>query len=374
MRASALARGIATRWLDMHGQHEVIQRFFGLESGVSEVLFWGCDPDGRSPIQQWLNIKLRKLDGRRKGTMTEPDLVIVTGTEVCFVECKLLCVAEPWSNHAPRETPPDAGAGTTPQQPAADTTQPEPKGGWKGRWADYRQFGNFGNWPPASPSQIEHGVVYQLFRNAIYSSLLAQHLNKRAKLNVLLSEQYPRAYPAALHQYERFRGMRHTSVVTAPAPFFWERLSALLPHLLAAKLRRALEVVRARVLEYVQGHARQLRSQTEAKRNTSKAILDQVDLALFGQLLPHLLVAFKGKHVPEASRALALALLQRPLVELRGQAGPEQVALKAQAVEALASLGPKAAAARVTLEAAEQDDASEVVRQEATAALLRLSD
>ena len=58
-------------------------------STIESLLFWGCDVEKRGEIQQLLSILIRTIDGQLKGTMTEPDLVIVTKEEVVFVECKL---------------------------------------------------------------------------------------------------------------------------------------------------------------------------------------------------------------------------------------------------------------------------------------------
>lgn len=58
-------------------------------SSVGTILFWGCDVEQRGEEQQLLNILIRTIDGKHRGTVTEPDLVIITDQEVAFVECKL---------------------------------------------------------------------------------------------------------------------------------------------------------------------------------------------------------------------------------------------------------------------------------------------
>jgi hypothetical protein len=88
----------------------IIQTFFGLQAPIQELLFWGCNPDGKGESQQRLSIALRTLDGRRNGTMTEPDLVVITESEVCFVECKLLFTRNPWSARARQARSPDTAA------------------------------------------------------------------------------------------------------------------------------------------------------------------------------------------------------------------------------------------------------------------------
>ena len=67
---------------------EVISDIFGI-SKVYRILFWSCDVEHHGEEQQLLNILIRTIDGKHQGTMTEPDLVIITEGEVVFVECKL---------------------------------------------------------------------------------------------------------------------------------------------------------------------------------------------------------------------------------------------------------------------------------------------
>jgi len=70
---------------------------------ISNLLFWGCDIEACSDTQQILNSLIRGIDGRHGGTMTEPDLVIVTDSEVAFVECKLNKNGNqsPWKSQGP---------------------------------------------------------------------------------------------------------------------------------------------------------------------------------------------------------------------------------------------------------------------------------
>jgi hypothetical protein len=91
------------RSLEQENQLEVVQRFFGLTKPIQEILYWGCSPDGKSDAQQELSIALRGLDGRQKGTMTEPDIVLLTEAEVCFDENKFLCGKEPWAASKKKE-------------------------------------------------------------------------------------------------------------------------------------------------------------------------------------------------------------------------------------------------------------------------------
>ncbi len=66
----------------------VIEKTFGLDT-IENLLFWGCDVESGSNAQQWLNATIRYIDGGIKGTVTEPDMVIITKAKVVFVECKL---------------------------------------------------------------------------------------------------------------------------------------------------------------------------------------------------------------------------------------------------------------------------------------------
>jgi hypothetical protein len=68
---------------------DIISEVFRISKEVKTILFWGCDVECHGEEQQLLNILIRTIDGKYKGTMTEPDLVFITDREVVFVECKL---------------------------------------------------------------------------------------------------------------------------------------------------------------------------------------------------------------------------------------------------------------------------------------------
>jgi hypothetical protein len=184
------------RSLEQANQLEVVQRFFGLTKPIQEILYWGCSPDGKSDAQQELSIALRGLDGRQKGPMTEPDIVLLTEVEVCFDENKLHCGKEPWAASKKKE-------------------------GWKKRWRDYRTYG-FGNWLPEQPD-ADHRRLYQLVRNAIYAKLLAGRLGRpHVKVVSLVSRTRCQMYPILQEQYERFKAM--TALITVDPLLYWEDL------------------------------------------------------------------------------------------------------------------------------------------------------
>jgi len=90
--------------------HKIISHVLGL-SQIEKILFWGCDVESNGEEQQLLSILIRTTDGELKGTMTEPDLVIITTEEVTFVECKLNLngCQSPWQA---RQTPPGQEGGS----------------------------------------------------------------------------------------------------------------------------------------------------------------------------------------------------------------------------------------------------------------------
>jgi len=209
------------RSADLGGRLEVVQRFFALKSTIDELLFWGCDPDGKSELQQRLSILIRELDGKRKGNITEIDLAIITRTEVCFVEIKLKSYATPWTASEDKERVAD---GKTP--------------GWQKRWADYRQAGF--DLPPAPSESEKH--VYQLVRNAVYAKRLADDLGKQvARVCSLMSRSRVDIYPIVLEQYENFK--RVCPFLIVDPILYWEDLPDFDPEV-SRKLQETLDRLR----------------------------------------------------------------------------------------------------------------------------------
>lgn len=127
---------------------------------VETILFWGCDLLNLNDYQIKLNSLIRLIDGRFQGTMTEPDIVLITKKELVFIECKL-------NQHGK-------------QSPWRAQTD-----GSKKRFEHYKtkyipELSNIGDWKS----------VYQLIRNYIYSKLLAEILNKKPLLIPLINKKH----------------------------------------------------------------------------------------------------------------------------------------------------------------------------------------
>jgi len=156
------------RSLQKEGQrgNELISDFFGL-SRVKSLLFWGCDVESSGEEQQRLSILIRILDGQLKGTMTEPDLVVIAEKEVAFIECKL--------NKSERHRSPwKAQLGSTFKE-----------GGASRRMEVYKKFGfkelqQIDDWPE----------IYQLVRQYLYAKLFARSLGKMPVAIPLINEDH----------------------------------------------------------------------------------------------------------------------------------------------------------------------------------------
>jgi len=117
-------------------------------SEVNRILFWGCDVEHRGEEQQLLNVLIRIIDGRHRGTMTEPDLVIVTEEEVVFVECKL---------NQRGKTSPWKARGSGAEKRMITYVQEFPELQTVGDWRN----------------------VYQLIRQYVFARSLGNHLRKK---------------------------------------------------------------------------------------------------------------------------------------------------------------------------------------------------
>jgi len=121
------------------------------------MLFWGCDVEYHSEEQQLLNILIRIVDGKHQGTMTEPDLVIVSEKEVVFVECKL--------NQSGKTSPWMAqGMGAEKR--------------FKTYVREFPELKDIANW----------SQVYQLIRQYVFAKLMARYLKKRALVIPLINK------------------------------------------------------------------------------------------------------------------------------------------------------------------------------------------
>lgn len=162
------------RSLQREGQKgcQVISRVLGL-SQIDKILFWGCDVESNGEEQQLLSILIRATDGKLKGTMTEPDLVLIADAEVAFVECKL--------NQSGNQSP-----------WRARQVLPGKEGGSAKRMEVYKRVGVDGL------DQIEDRIkdwqdVYQLIRQYVYANLLADALEKEPVVIPLVNEEHLKA-------------------------------------------------------------------------------------------------------------------------------------------------------------------------------------
>ncbi|MBT4400685.1 MAG: hypothetical protein HOM18_12810 [Candidatus Marinimicrobia bacterium] len=149
------------RSLQLHGPKglRVIEKTFGLDT-IEGLLFWGCDVESGSNSQQWLNATIRYIDGGIKGPVTEPDMVIITKSQVVFVECKL-------KRH-------DL---TSPWKASSDGSKHRYR-----RYIDtfgYTSLDDLGSWKN----------VYQLIRNYVYACELAAELDKSPQVIPLIREE-----------------------------------------------------------------------------------------------------------------------------------------------------------------------------------------
>lgn len=160
---------------------KVISDIFGI-SKIERILFWGCDVEHQGEEQQLLNILIRKIDGRHRGTMTEPDLVIITEGEVVFVECKL---------NQPRNASPWKAQGE----------------GAKKRMKTYiEKF-------PELKHIDDWETVYQLIRQYVYAKSLSEHLKKKPVIiplvngahKEILSSYYSKVKESPVNKEKIFR-------------------------------------------------------------------------------------------------------------------------------------------------------------------------
>ena len=145
---------------------ETIGEIFQVSS-LESVLFWGCDVELQSESQQILNCLIRAIDGKHMGTMTEPDLVILTDREVAFVECKLNANGKqsPWKAQ---------GLGA---EKRFNTYVEE---------CGFEKLQNVDTW----------GQVYQLIRQYIYARSMAAVMDRRPLVFSLVREERPGSWNA----------------------------------------------------------------------------------------------------------------------------------------------------------------------------------
>jgi len=144
--------------------YQIISDFFSL-SIVKTLLFWGCDVENQGEEQQRLNILIRVIDGQLKGTMTEPDLVVITEREVAFIECKL-----------------NISGGQSPWK-AQSGSQDKQSGAFRRRKvyiekAGLKELEGIEEWTK----------IYQILRQYMYAKCLAMGFGKRPVIIPLINE------------------------------------------------------------------------------------------------------------------------------------------------------------------------------------------
>jgi hypothetical protein len=144
------------RSLQIAGRLDLAADVFGL-SRPTGLLLWGLAPEKKGEnLQCDVGGMLRSVDGKRRGQMTEPDVILVGREEVAIIECKLGEPDEPPSR-------PWAGSGK--------------------RWEDYQK-----DLPELLKLEVDVKPIYQLVRMAFYAVKLGYKLDLQSVL-VSLSNQ-----------------------------------------------------------------------------------------------------------------------------------------------------------------------------------------
>jgi len=149
---------------------DIISEVFGISKEVKTILFWGCDAENHGEEQQLLNILIRTIDGQLQGTMTEPDLVIITEDEVVFVECKLNLsgTTSPWKASSKKK----------------NVEEKDKIDGADKRFAIYKKMF------PELMCINDWRDVYQLIRQYVYAKKLADYLNKKPLVIPLINADH----------------------------------------------------------------------------------------------------------------------------------------------------------------------------------------
>lgn len=191
---------------------ELISEIFNI-SKIERILFWGCDIESRGEEQQILNILIRKTDGKFMGTMTEPDLVIITSKEVVFAECKL--------NHSGKTSPWKA------------------KGeGWKKRFKVYSgKIQELESIPENDRSDL-----YQLIRQYVYAKLLSCQLGKEPFVIPIINEKHKDILDNYYSKIKKYIGVKNVfrDFIT------WQDIKEKASHLIEiqVKIQEALKEAR----------------------------------------------------------------------------------------------------------------------------------
>ena len=129
---------------------------FGL-SEPTGLLLWGLAPEKKDENLQYdVGEMLRSVDGRRRGQMTEPDVILVGQDEIALIECKL------------------GEANKSPSRPWAGSGK---------RWEDYRR-----ELPELLKPEVDVKPIYQLVRTAFYAVKLGHKLDLQPVLASLSNQ------------------------------------------------------------------------------------------------------------------------------------------------------------------------------------------
>ena len=146
------------RSLQCNNRLDIVSKIFKIGE-VRTILFWGVDPEYQGEEQQLTNIMIRTIDGKLRGTLTDPDLVVFTEKEVCFIECKL--------NQKGKSSP------------------------WKTRsHGSEQRMKIYVDKYPELETITEWRSVYHMIRQYVYAKALAEILDKTPRVFPLVNEKH----------------------------------------------------------------------------------------------------------------------------------------------------------------------------------------
>ncbi|MBO7144796.1 MAG: hypothetical protein J6W13_08210 [Salinivirgaceae bacterium] len=73
----------------IHSEIEGLKNILGLEDGIEEILMWGVPQITKQQEYQKSLIDICKQLGERKNSYSEPDIIVISKSEIIFIEVKL---------------------------------------------------------------------------------------------------------------------------------------------------------------------------------------------------------------------------------------------------------------------------------------------